>query len=230
VLVFFVIYLMNHAKFYYVLPVIPLLISAGCVALEQWRLMRTRWLRSLLVVLIVGSGVLVLPLGLPVLPIDSFVTYARALGFDQSIQTEHNESKLIPGYFGQRIGWRAFAQTVAAAYHALPDSDRARCGILGFHYGESAAIDYFGPEFKLPNAIGRHNSYWLWGPGSATGEVLLVMLSGTARVEPYFRHVELVASYEFPYIDGPFRQHKIFLCRHAVKPLAQMWPQFKTFD
>jgi hypothetical protein len=164
------------------------------------------------------------------LPIDSFVSYARTLGFSRSIQTEHNESRLVPGYLGQRIGWREFAQTDAAVYHALPDSDRARCAILGFHYGESAAIDYFAHKFDLPKVIGRHNSYWLWGLGATTGEVQLVMVSVMARVEPYFRHVQWVASYEFPYVDGLFRVHNIFLCRDLVMPVPEWWRQLQTFD
>jgi hypothetical protein len=177
----------------------------------------------------VSMGIASLPFGLPVLPIESFVSYARLWGLGEKIQMERNDSKVVPGYFGQRIGWAEFAQTVASVYHSLPDSDRVECGILGFHYGESGAIDYFGPALGLPKAIGRHMSYWLWGPRECSGKVMIVIISGGGHVEPYFRTVKLSATYEFPYVDDPTRVKRIYICRDSMEPLPKLWRRLQEY-
>ena len=92
------------------------------------------------------------------------------------------------------------------------------------------AIDYFGPELGLPKAVGRHNSYWLWGPGKYSGREMIVIISGSAQPQPYFRDVELRATYEFPYVDGPYRLHRIYVCRDPVEPLPELWKELKTYD
>ena len=230
VVVFFCVYLLNRSKFYYMLPVIPLLVAAGSVAFEHWTSDRLRWLRHAAIVVLFSTGVLILPIGLPIIPIGSFASFVHKLDFTNTFQTERNESQIIPGYFGQRFGWQEFAQTVAKVYYALPDSDRVKCGILGFHYGESGAIDYYGPALGLPNAIGRHNSYWLWGTRGYTGEVLIVAISGKARPEVYFEDITLCATYELPYVDGPFRIHRIYVCRKPLEPFATLWNTMRTYD
>jgi 4-amino-4-deoxy-L-arabinose transferase-like glycosyltransferase len=231
VAVFLGIYFMNRSKFYYLLPPLPLLLAAGSVALERWtEAVRKRWIRTVAFIPIVSLGVSTLPFGLPILPIASFAAYARIWGLGERIRTERNDAKVIPGYFGQRIGWAAFTKTVASVYHALSDSDRARCGILGFHYGESGAIDYFGPALGLPESIGRHNSYWLWGPRNYSGKVMIVIVSGRANVEPYFRTVKLCATFEFPYVDDPTRVKRIYLCRDPIESLPKLWQRLKVFD
>jgi hypothetical protein len=230
IVVFGGVYFMNHLKFYYFLPILPLLLAAGSVALERWiDTGRRGWWRTAVVVPIVLLGVATLPFGLPMLPVDLFVSYARMWGLEEKIQMEHSDAKTIPGYFGQRIGWADFAQSVASVYHAIPDSDRAECGILGFHYGEAGAIDYFGPALGLPKAIGRHMSYWLWGPRQYSGKILIVMVSGKARIEPYFRSATLCATYEFPYVDDENRVKRIYLCRDSKEPLPTLWQRLKEY-
>jgi 4-amino-4-deoxy-L-arabinose transferase-like glycosyltransferase len=230
IVVYFVVYLMNRSKFYYLIPPIPLLLAAGAVTLERWTdATKKRWVRMAAIIPIVTLGVATLPFGLPILSIESFVAYARFLGVAEKIQTERNDAKVIPGYFGERIGWDAYAQRVASVYHALPDSDRAECGILGYHYSDAGCIDYFGPALGLPKAISRHESYWLWGPREYSGKVMIVLISGPGRIDRFFGTVKLCATYEFPYVDGQNRVKRIYLCRDPKEPMPKLWQRIKEF-
>jgi hypothetical protein len=230
IVVFYVVYLMNHSKFYYFLPALPLLLAAGSVALDRWtEAGKRRWWRTAVVVPIVLLGAATLPFGLPMLPVDSFISYAQIWGLGEKVHMEHNDAKSIPGYFGQRIGWAEFSETVASVYRTLPDSDRAKCGILGFHYGESGAVDYFGPALGLPKTIGRHMSYWLWGPRQYSGKVMIVIVSGKARAESFFHSVTLCATYEFPYVDDENRIKRIYVCRDSKEPLPKLWQRLKEY-
>jgi hypothetical protein len=230
IIVYFVVYLMNRSKFYYLIPPIPVLLAAGAVTLERLtEAHRKKWIRTAALIPIVSLGVATLPLGLPILSPESFVAYARFMGLAEKLQSERNDAKVIPGYFGERIGWDKYAQTVASVYHSLPDSDRAECGILGYHYSDAGCIDYFGPALGLPKAISRHESYWLWGPREYSGKVMIVLISGPGSVGRFFGSVKLCATYEFPYVDGQNRVKRIYLCRDPKEPMPKLWQRIKEF-
>jgi 4-amino-4-deoxy-L-arabinose transferase-like glycosyltransferase len=229
ILSYAVVYLLAESKFYYFLPVIPALFAAGAVTLEGWTAVKRRWVRAPILAPAVLLAIVMLPFGLPILPIESFASYANFWKLARQTAMERHDPKNVPGYFGQRIGWAAFVDTVASVYHSLPDSERAACGIMGFHYGESGAIDYFGPARGLPESIGRHESFWLWGPRDYTGEIMILLMSGETRVEGYFRSVELRTTYTFPYTEGSFGVKRIYVCRDPVAPLREMWPSLKEY-
>jgi hypothetical protein len=229
VILFFIAYLSQQSKFYYMLPVLPFLLAAGAAGFEHWTRDRLRRLRVIYAAPVLLLGMALLPFGLPLLSVDTFAAYARMWDVGSRMHMEKNDAKRIPGYFGQRIGWDEFAKKVAAVYYSVPDSERTDCGILGFHYSDAGAVDYFGPSLGLPNAISRHMSYWLWGPGKYSGKVMIVIYSGKIHLKDYFRNVKLKDTYEFPYVDDTNRMKYIFMCRDPVKPLPEMWKEMKTF-
>jgi hypothetical protein len=112
---------------------------------------------------------------------------------------------------------------------ALPASDRAKACVFGQNYGEAGAIEYFGRELGLPPVLSGHNSYWLWGPGSCTGEVLVVVGDGREALESVFSEVTLAAVSRcrdcMPYEnDLP-----VWVVRRPRLPLAEVWPRVKRF-
>ena len=54
-------------------------------------------------------------------------------------------------------------------------SVRAKTGIFANDFGQGGAIDFYGPRYGLPKAIGGHLAYWYWGPRGYTGESLIVL-------------------------------------------------------
>ena len=126
--------------------------------------------------LVAAASILVAaPLVKPLVSEDAFVRYSAALGVRPGSDENHRLGRL-PQFFADMHGWRELAEAVAAVHAAAPSRrSRARPASTVENYGEAGAIDYFGPALGLPPAISQHNSYWMWGPGSCTGAVVLII-------------------------------------------------------
>jgi hypothetical protein len=220
---------LSHAKPYYMAPAQSVVFAAGAVALEAWSAGRARWvLRPALAALLVLGGALLAPFAKPLLSEDAFVRYAAALDL-HGPQEERHELGRLPQFFADMHGWPELAEQVAAVYRTLSPADQAKACVFGSNYGEAGAIDHFGPALGLPPAISNHNSYWLWGPGRCTGEVLLVIGGERERLAERFADVELGATFNcrdcMPYENGK----PIWIARGLRRPIAEVWPQIKEF-
>jgi hypothetical protein len=224
-----VVLIATGGKPYYLAAAYAAPLAAGAVAVEGLTSVRFRWLRTALVVLVIAVGLLVAPLARPILPVDTFVRYAATLGIESAPEERHEMGRL-PQFYADMHGWREMAETVAGVVRALPEEERARACVFGQNYGEAGAMEYFGPGLDLPPAISAHNSYWLWGPGACTGEVLIVIGDNRGRIEELFETVELGATFTcrdcMPYEDGS----AIWIARHLRMPIADLWPEIKSFN
>ena len=226
IIIFILIYLFQNSKFYYVVPIFPVLLSSGAVAVERF-LQRFRsgvpkWIIAGTIVL---SGTALMPLAAPILPVDQFVSYSKALGLQHRLKMEKGESKVLPLHFAYRFGWPELVDTVANAYNSLPQNEKRKCAILASWYGIAGAIDHFGPKYNLPNAICPRNNYWIWGPRNYSGEIVLAVGYNKHTLEKYFNNVELVAHFEHPYAYD----EDIYLCKKPKITLKLVWPELKVF-
>jgi hypothetical protein len=176
----------------------------------------------------VGSALAVSPLGRPMLPVETFVRYAAALGQKPGTEERHAVGRL-PQFYADMHGWRDMAEAVAGVVRTLPAEDRARACVFGQNYGEAGAFEYFARELDLPPAISAHNSYWLWGPRACTGEVLVVIGDGRERLAELFADVRLGGVSHcrdcMPYENG----RSIWVARGLKRPIAEVWPRIKGF-
>ncbi len=173
-LVFLLVYVLQNSKTYYVLPVFPLLLSVGAVALERiCQAYRLRWLPWVTGSAIVLSGIVLMPLAVPILPVPQFVTYAKSMGLWNMIRMEKGEGDVLPIHFVYRMGWEELTKMVGTVYNGLPQDEMKQCAILGSWYGIAGAIDHFGPAYGLPQAICPRNSYWMWGSRNYSGRLCL---------------------------------------------------------
>jgi Dolichyl-phosphate-mannose-protein mannosyltransferase len=202
-------------------------LAAGAVAVEAWT-ERARRLRPVLAMLVVVVGFALSPFAAPVLPVDDYVRYAAALG-EKPGTDEHHELSRLPQFYADMHGWRDMAETVAGVVRALPPEDRAQACVFGQNYGEAGAIEYFGRDLGLPPAISAHNSYWMWGPGGCTAEVLLVIGDRRDRLDELFESVEEGGVFHcrdcMPYENG----RRVWVARGLKVPLAGLWPEIKHF-
>jgi hypothetical protein len=215
-------------KPYYLTAAYSLAFAAGAVALEGATAGRARALRPVLAVLTTVVALALSPFGRPVLPVEAFVRYAAALG--QKPGTEERQALgRLPQFYADMQGWRAMAEAVAGVSRTLSPEDRAKACVFGQNYGEAGAIEYFARDLDLPPAISAHNSYWLWGPGPCTGEVLLVIGDRRERLDELFTDVRLggVSRCQdcMPYENG----RSIWVARGPRRPVASLWPGLKGF-
>lgn len=219
--------LASQGKPYYVAPAYTVLFAAGGVALERWTTGR-QLLQPALLTLFVLLSLPALPLAKPILPLETYVRYARALGMAPGSDERHEMGRL-PQFFADMHGWRKLAETVAQVHHGLLPEERAKACIFGDNYGQAGAIDHFGPALGLPKAISGHNSYFLWGPRDCTGEVVLVIDGEREELAALFTSVEEGAVFTCKDCMPYENDKPIWIARGLRRPLAEVWPGVKGY-
>ncbi len=225
----FIVMAVGSAKPYYLAASFPWLFAAGGVVVEAWTADRRRWLRWAAPVAIAASAAAIAPLAKPLLSEDSLVAYQARLGMAPGTD-EHHELGRLGQYFADMHGWREMAESVARAVERLSAEDRARACVFGRNYGETGAVELFGPELGLPPAVSGHNSYWLWGPGECSGEVVVVIGGEREQIEAFFARVEPIGSHDAADAMPYERNLTIWLAREPKQPLAEAWPELKSFS
>ncbi len=222
--------LILKGRIYYLAPIYPMLLAAGAVWIEQQiRARGWNWLKPAILAPLVVGGVLAAPLVLPLLPVEATIQYSNFWDVEDVKVENHNLGR-VPQLFADMFGWENQVATVARVFHSLPPSEQARCTIFASNYGEAGAIDYFGAAYGLPKAISAHNSYYLWGPGSSTGQVVITLGLPREDLEPVFAEIEQVATINHEFAMPDENNLPVFICRAPKRTLQQAWPKLKVFD
>lgn len=221
-------FILLGGKSYYALPAYPLLLAAGGVALESY-LARPglAWLKFAYPAVLVVGGLVTVPFGVPVLPVDTFLRYSQLLPYASEVKTERDATAALPQLYADMFGWDTMAESVASVYHALPANEQTDCAILAGNYGEAGAIDYYGPKLGLPKALSGHNSYFYWGPRSYSGSCVIVFGERSDEFKALFAESSIVATTSNPHGMPNEQRVPIYLCRKPRAPLAELWPHFK---
>jgi len=233
-LVLFLLFMLQHAKNYFLAPFYPVLFASGAIAMQQFARLRgwhwLGWLRANYIPFLVVGGIVLAPLTIPMLPLNILVTYVRAMG-GTNVKSENSDTGILPQNFADRFGWEELAATMSDIYHSLPAEDRAKACIFTSNYGEAGALQFYSFKYDLPPIVSGHNNYYLWGPGNCTGEVLLYL--GHANIDDLkqgFADVQQVVVNKCQYCMPYENNLPIFLCRGIKMPIEQAWPQTKFFQ
>jgi len=221
-------FIVLKGKNYYLAAAYPMLLAGGAVAFESITRASGRWSRRVYVGLIVAVACLLAPMGVPVLPVEAYIRYQKAIGLEPP-KAENQPTGPLPQHFADEFGWEAMALEVARVYHELPPERRAVTAIFANSYGQAGAIDFFGKKYGLPKAISNHQSYWLWGPRDYTGESVIVLGSDGTGDREHFASVEVVGRTYHPYSRRD-EHFEIFLCRDLNTTLPALWPKTKKWD
>ena len=224
----FVAFMLTQAKNYFLAPAYPMLLAAGALVMERFSSQpRWNWLKPSYVSLVIIGGILIAPLVLPVLPVE---TYVRLFGSSAKLQTERLQTGQLPQYFADRFGWENLTATVTQVYKSLPPEDQAKACIFASNYGEAGAISFFGKAHGLPPVISGHNQYYLWGPGNCTGQVLITVGVPQQDVESGFNTVTVAATATCKYCM-PFESNlPILICRGLKGSIQELWPGVRNYS
>lgn len=229
-------FLFTHGKDYYSAPAYVMLLAAGGVAAERL-LMNTRFaarptLRAVLKPVCFAwllAGVLpLLPLVLPVLPVEAFVRYQSHLPFEVPRTERSFVGAALPQYYADEFPWPGMVAAVARVYHSLTPDEQAKTAIYCNNYGQAAAIDFFGKQYGLPKAISGHQNYFLWGPRNYTGEIVILVGEGEREAQEEFDSVTVAATHENQYAFS-YETQPILLCRGLKWDLQTGWPRVKNW-
>ena len=230
-LVLLAVFIVQGAKFYFLAPFYPVLLAAGAAQAEKFFARRTLgWARSASLIAIGLGGLLFAPSAMPLLPLDLELRYQAALSPYVNTNSESAESGALPQILADQFGWVELADTFAEYYNRLPAGDKAKACIVAGNYGEAGALEFFGPARGLPPVVSGHNSYFIWGPGGCTGEVILYYGYGTEReLRSSFESVEWLGFTHCQYCMPYENNRSIYLCKGIKRSLEEIWVEMKEF-
>jgi hypothetical protein len=231
-------FLLAHGKNYYSAPIYALVMAAAAVLTEKLLakplfaarpVLRTS-LATICIAWVVIGKLLLLPVVLPVLPVDAYLKYQEHLPFEVPRSEHSHMGTALPQHYADEFGWEEMAAATARVYHSLTLEEQAKTAIFANNYGEAGAIDFFGPKYGLPKAISGHQNYFLWGPRDYTGEIVIVLGSADPDNDrKFFESVQIAAKLDNPYAIQS-ENRAILLCRGLRGNLRQLWPKIKNWD
>ena len=186
-------YFVLGGKSYYALPVVLFALAAGSLPLDRWLTRRRMWVAGGAFVLV---DLLVLPILLPVLPLDT----ASRLGVIQA-----------RGDYQSEIGWPEYV-------HQVEQEAQSSDVIIASNYGEAGALVLFGrslPPVASPDVTMRY-----WRP-QVNGQQALV-IGYSRRAADFCATYRLVATIATP--DGSDERGQPIARCTLSGPLAQLWP------
>jgi 4-amino-4-deoxy-L-arabinose transferase-like glycosyltransferase len=215
----FALYVLGKGRGYYLAAAYPMLFAAGAVVFERWAAgLSTLPRRSVYAATFAGLAVggalaaaVILPLG-PTSP--------------STFALKHN------GDLREEIGWNDLVAAVAAVRDTLSPAERARLAIITGNYGETGAVDLYGPRYGLPAAISGTNSAWYRGYGDAAPEVLIVIGISREYADAHFRDCRLAGrnGNRYGIENEESRDHPdILVCGAPVGGWPVFWRAFRWF-
>jgi len=205
---------------YYAGAVYPMLLAAGAILWER----TAHWLsmgwslvfKAVTFTAIAAGGVMAGAMLLPILPLNS----------------PHNIAVKISGDLREEVGWRTLVGTVAHIWDSLTPAERSNFAIITGNYGETGAIDYYGPAYGLPQAISGTNTAWYRGYGNPPPETLIVIGLSQRQANGLFhscRHAGHNGN-RFGIKNEESTQHPdIFVCGPPREAWPQFWKHFRNF-
>ena len=181
-------------------------------------------------------GAVALPFTLPILEVQDYQSYARTLGVEPST-SERKELGALPQHYADMFGWKEKVQAARHAFEGLEPMEAEGACLMAFNYGVAGALEnealVLGGDpggRALPSVVSGHNNYWLWGPGSCTGEVLIVFGGRLDELSKHFDRVEHVDTVRCDLCMPYENNQPIFVARGPKTPLANAWPMLKHYD
>ncbi|MCY7362964.1 MAG: glycosyltransferase family 39 protein, partial [Ignavibacteria bacterium] len=226
---FLILLLNNHSKAGYLAPAYTILLAGGAVLIEKKTLVRFRWVRFVLITLILTTGILISPLALPILPVNNYINYAATLGVKPET-AENKELSELPQFFADMHGWEEMAANVSKVYMSLPREERLRTIVFGQNYGEASAMEFYKNKYPIPRVISSHNSYWTWGYPEIENPVFIIIGGKQEDHLEDFDYVEEAAVHTAEY-SMPYENNiSIFIAKNLKVKLQDVWNNIKHYD
>ncbi len=223
-------FLITRGKDYYSAAAYVIVLAAGATATERLlaRFPRQLILRTACFVWLALGVLPLLPLVLPVLPIDTFLRYQAHLPFEVPKTERSFVGETLPQYYADEFPWPGLVAEVARVYHSLTPEEQKRAAIYGNNYGQAAAVDFFGPQYGLPKAISGHQNYFLWGPRHYTGDIMIILGEEEDEAGDDFESCRVAATLNNPYAYR-YENRPVLLCRGLKWDLQSGWSRVKNW-
>jgi len=217
------VFLATGGKAYYFGPVHILLVAAAAAFLGA--MVGRRVPRPVLagaIALYVAGGLVLLPLGVPLLPPAPMARYSEAIGITKATETNRGTFLPLPQDYADMTGWEELVDSVSKVYHALPEPERATATIFGINYGRTGALALFGPPLGLPYPVSRHGDFFGWG-FAGVGQGVTIVVGGDRRgLDVIFEDVTEATVVRNPWGVDEEQEVSIWVCRRPRVDLKEL--------
>ena len=206
----FFLLIIAKGKSYYFFPVILGILPFSAVLAESF-MQKRKWILFSYLMLIFISGIYLLPNGISILPLKTYI---------KIYYPGKSDTEKIPlpfeNYYSAEI-WKQILEKVSVTYQNLPETERKSCLILGRHYSQAGGINLMGKKYSLPPAFSFHSSFYNWVPDFQKDITIIVISDFSWDREHwlnYFDEVEPVCIIQNRFAsDNEWSVQHIYLCR-----------------
>ena len=209
-------------KPYYLAPVYPMLYAGGALMIEKSAVSRRRvfrWFGSRPYIACVAVvAILLAPLAMPILP-------------PQAVINGYGPSDYQASPMPDRYGWGGLVSNLSIAYASIPKNLKSQACIFTSNYGEASAVNFIGGSLGLPRAISGHNNYYVWGPDSCNGQVLITVGIPLAEMQQAYSNVTTLMTNECSYCISYEQVLPVYLCTNPnFTSIATEWQAIRHYD
>ncbi|MGA2875086.1 MAG: glycosyltransferase family 39 protein [Nitrososphaerales archaeon] len=211
-----------NMKTYYLMPVYPMLFAGGAILIERSSNAKKGFLRRFgsvpFIACLIVVAMLLAPIAMPILSPQTLIKY-------------YGESDYQASPLPDRYGWIGMVTNLSKAVDTLPASIVSQACIFTSNYGEASAVNFFGGSLGLPKAISGHNNYYIWGPGSCTGQVLITIGVSLSTVQQSYKNVSTLTTLDCEYCISYEQILPVYLCTNPnFTSLAAVWAGTKDYS
>jgi hypothetical protein len=220
-LVTLIIFIVLRGRWYYMGPAYPMLYAGGAVWGEGWIATMSR-----------GRAMLVRALAWIALAFNVLITAAFFMPIAPLGTKWWRMAANVQGDHREELGWPELVQEVARIRDSLPPDQRQSLAILGTNYGEAGAINVYGPQHGLPQAISGVNSFWVRGYGSPEPQTVIILGLSARYMNEQFQSCRLAGHTPNPYnvVNEETGDHPdIYVCGPPKAGWKEFWSDFRYF-
>jgi len=157
---------------------------------------------NIYIVLLLLSGIYVIPQSIPVLPLERYIQLKRLETKNSqhessmpgtNLTTTENKSKLeewIPvdyeAYYAKTDGEKMVLE-IKNIYDSLPADESKTCLIYSDCYTYAGAVNMYGRKYNLPKAFSYHAAYYAWTPDFEKGISIIFIDNSYKKEDVYSR-------------------------------------------
>jgi hypothetical protein len=220
-------FLLGKGKGYYALGAIPFLLAYGGYVFEKYLTGRLRIAGYSLFSVSLLMSAAAMPSGLPVMSYENYSRYIeKTSGFivHPLLEWDNGTQHRFSQAWADMTGWKELTGYVAKAYYSLSKEEKKNCTIFGErNYGYAGAVNFYGKENDLPQAITFHESYTFWAPDTIPEGPIIYIYRDINDLEKYFGNISVVGS-----VDNKFFREKglkVFLCREPLSDIGDVYKE-----
>jgi len=167
----FVFLLEMNGKEYYLFGAYPMLFAAGGCCFELWLKPKHAAFRGIALFILTLPNILLLPLALPLLPVDRTIAVFKA--FHIAPKWEDQKEHPLSQDYADMFGWDEMGEKVACAYSGLTPEQQKHTQLFADNYGDAGAVYHYGKQYHLPEVASLNSSFTLWAPDSLNAHYII---------------------------------------------------------